>query len=58
MPQSSDTKRPKVENNNSPIAVVGAGSIGVGFVLVFAMACRKLQDYDPSQKQRLSLIHI
>ncbi len=52
MPQSSDTKRSKVENNNSPIAVVGAGSIGTGFVLVFAMAGRKVQVYDPSQKQR------
>ena len=52
MPQSSDTKRSKVENTASPIAVVGAGSIGVGFVLVFAMAGRKVQVYDPSQKQR------
>ena len=38
--------------DSSPVAIVGAGSIGVAFALLFASAGRRVHIYDPSAEQR------
>lgn len=42
--------------NPSPVAIVGAGSIGAAFALLFASAGRYVNVYDPSAQQRAALI--
>ena len=39
-----------------PVAIVGAGSIGAAFALLFASAGRLVHIYDPSAQQRAALI--
>lgn len=39
-----------------PVAIVGAGSIGAAFALLFASAGRRVHVYDPSAEQRAALI--
>ncbi len=41
--------------DDSPVAVVGAGSIGAAFALLFASAERRVHVYDPSAQQRAAL---
>ncbi len=38
-----------------PVAIVGAGSIGAAFALLFASAGRRVHIYDPSAEQRAAL---
>jgi 3-hydroxyacyl-CoA dehydrogenase len=40
----------------SPVAIIGAGSIGASFALLFASAGRRVNVYDPSAEQRASVI--
>jgi 3-hydroxyacyl-CoA dehydrogenase len=41
---------------SSPVAIIGAGSIGAAFALLFASAGRRVHVYDPSAQQREALI--
>jgi L-gulonate 3-dehydrogenase len=40
----------------SPVAIVGAGSIGAAFALLFASAGRRVHVFDPSAEQRAALV--
>ena len=52
MSQSDEAKQPHAAQTARPIAVIGAGSIGTGMAVVFAMAGRKVRIYDQSREQR------
>jgi L-gulonate 3-dehydrogenase len=39
-----------------PVAIIGAGSIGAAFALLFASAGRRVQVFDPSAQQRAALV--
>jgi L-gulonate 3-dehydrogenase len=39
-----------------PVAIVGAGSIGAAFALLFASAGRRVQVFDPSERQRDAVV--
>ena len=52
MVQFDDNRQSQAEKPAPPVAVVGAGSIGTGFTVVFAMAGRRVQVYDPSGEKR------
>lgn len=39
-----------------PVAIIGAGSIGAAFALLFASAGRRVHVYDPSGEQRAALV--
>ena len=39
-----------------PVAIIGAGSIGAAFALLFASAGRRVHVYDPSAEQRAALV--
>lgn len=45
-----------VESGAAPVAVIGAGSIGAAFALLFASAGRRVNIYDPSPGQRAGVI--
>ena len=47
---------PNPPQETPPVAIIGAGSIGAAFALLFASAGRRVHIYDPSAQQRAALI--